>query len=77
MSTAGFAELSQRFEHQLHEVVKLDVRVPEDSALIGLAADLVPKVTRLLRSGVDLVRDTEKLYDPSHAAQAEKPDGAD
>ncbi|MEO1368971.1 MAG: hypothetical protein AAFX50_17480 [Acidobacteriota bacterium] len=77
MSTAGFAELSRRFEHQLHEVVQLDVRVPEDSALIGLAADLVPKVTRLLRTGVELVRDTEELYDPTHAVHAEKPAGAD
>lgn len=76
MPTAGFDKLTKRFERQLQQVAKLDVRVPEDSALIGLAADLVPKVTRLLRDGIDLVQATETFYDPTHA-HVEKPAGAD
>ena len=40
MPTPGFESLIQRFDHQLQQVAALDVRVPEDSALNGLASNL-------------------------------------
>ena len=74
MPTPGFDSLIQRFDRQLQQVAALDVRVPEDSALIGLAADLVPKVTRMLREGAVLVGDVERTYDPSRTSVERPPD---
>lgn len=62
----SFGAFSRRFAALIRQVEGVDVRVPEDSALIGLAADLVPKVTRQLRDGVDLLEGVEDFYDPDH-----------
>ena len=62
---AGLESFARRFAVLIRQVESVDVRVPEDSALIGLAADLVPKVTRQLREGVELLGDVEQFYDPS------------
>lgn len=59
MSLTDFAP---RFDRLIGKVEGLDVRVPEDSALIGLATDLVPRVTRMLAEGVDLLTAIEKYY---------------
>ncbi len=58
----GFSELAQRLDHLIAQVESADVRVPEDSALISLATDLVPKVTRLLRDGIELLVAVEASY---------------
>lgn len=63
-AAAGFEAFSRRFAVLIRQVESVDVRVPEDSALIGLAADLVPKVTRQLRDGVDLLEAVQAFYDP-------------
>ncbi|MEM6792747.1 MAG: hypothetical protein AAF725_02115 [Acidobacteriota bacterium] len=76
-SSAGFLQLAERFGQQLRQVADLDVRVPEDSALIGLAVDLVPKVTRRVRDGIELVRAVEANYDPAHAAEVSRPPPGD
>ncbi len=59
--------MADRFEHLIQRIDKAEVRVPEDSALISLAADLVPNVTRLLRDGIDLLELVEAHYDPETA----------
>jgi hypothetical protein len=64
-SPSGFELFARRFAILIRQVESVDVRVPEDSALIGLAADLVPKVTRQLREGVELLEAVESYYDPS------------
>ncbi|MEM8931821.1 MAG: hypothetical protein AAGE94_11645 [Acidobacteriota bacterium] len=71
-----FDDFAQRFDRLILRVEEVDVRVPEDSALIGLAADLVPKVTRMLRDGIDLTRDIEIAYDP-RSATVERPEDGD
>ncbi|MDA8019060.1 MAG: hypothetical protein MPN21_16585 [Thermoanaerobaculia bacterium] len=72
----GFAEFSRRFADLIREVESFDVRVPEDSALIGLASDLVPKVVHLLRRGIDLLEQVEAFYDPERT-QPDKPADSD
>ncbi|MCG8455377.1 MAG: hypothetical protein MI919_03780, partial [Holophagales bacterium] len=76
MASEFFPQLAGRFEAQIRGVEALDIRVPEDSALIGLAADLVPKVTRLLRESIDLMQEVEVSYDPSRA-HIPRPDDVD
>ena len=76
MVTSGFEQLTGRFAHLIQRVESVDVRVPEDSALIGLAADLVPTVTRLIREGIELLEAVEKVYDPD-GLEITKPDDAD
>lgn len=68
----GFESFSRRFASLIRQVESVDVRVPEDSALIGLAADLVPKVTRQLRDGVDLLEAVQAHYDPSRQSLPER-----
>ncbi|MCP3958797.1 MAG: hypothetical protein GY719_13170 [bacterium] len=70
----GFSEFGRRFEELVAQVESADVRVPEDSALISLATDLVPKVVHLLRAGVELLTDIEKLYGPAYSPEAEDSD---
>lgn len=68
--------IADRFDHLIGRIEQAEVRVPEDSALISLAADLVPNVTRLLREGIELLRQVEAHYDPDrddlglHAAES-------
>lgn len=76
MASVTFDELTSRFEELIRRVEQFDARVPEDSALIGLAADIVPKVTKLLRGGVDLLTLVEDTYDGSQADLA-KPEAED
>lgn len=56
--------LVDRLDWIIQEIEAVDLRVPEDSALIGLATDQVPKVTRLLREGLAFLTEIEKRYDP-------------
>ena len=72
----GFADFSRIFADLIREVEAFDVRVPEDSALIGLAADLVPKVVHLLRSGIELLEQVEAFYDPERN-QPDRPADSD
>ncbi len=58
----GFEEFSQRFHDLIGKTDSADVRVPEDSALIGLAADLVPTISGLLADGIALLSDVEAHY---------------
>lgn len=67
MASVTFDDLTRKFSELIHKVEHFDARVPEDSALIGLAADIVPKVTRLLRRGVELLSLVESIYDGSQA----------
>lgn len=60
----GFSEISREIEALLAEVEGVDVRVPEDSALIGIAVDLLPKVIDQLERGVALLEKIEASYDP-------------
>ncbi len=57
-----FRKFAARFQRLITQTDSADVRVPEDSALIGLAADLVPTITRLLRQGIALLTDVEDYY---------------
>ena len=70
----GFREFAHRFQELVQQVESADVRVPEDSALISLATDLVPKVTHLLRQGIDLLTDVEKFYGPAYSPESEDPE---
>ena len=72
-------QLADRFDHLIDRIEQAEVRVPEDSALISLAADLVPNVTRLLREGIELLCMVEDLYDPDRNAsdRAASTDDAD
>ncbi len=71
----GLPQFSERLNKLVAQVEGADVRVPEDSALISLAADLVPKVTHLLRHGIDLLVDIEHFYGPVRgAAEREDPE---
>ncbi len=69
----GFPELASRLHLLITQVESADVRVPEDSALISLATDLVPKVTHLLRDGVQLLVDTEAFYQPTSGPASNDP----
>lgn len=62
MEKVAFDDLAARFDRLIEQVESADVRVPEDSALISLASDLVPKVTRLLRRGIELLVEIEERY---------------
>jgi hypothetical protein len=57
-----FHNIATRIHDLLGEVDSADIRVPEDSALISLAADLVPTVHKLLEDGIQLMRDIEEAY---------------
>lgn len=65
-------KIADHFDHLIRRIEDAEVRVPEDSALISLAADLVPNVTRLLREGIDLLVQVEARYDPDRPGQAEE-----
>lgn len=62
MRKRGFRGFGARLNELIAQVEGADVRVPEDSALISLATDLMPKVTHLLREGVSLLVDIEGFY---------------
>ncbi len=68
MRKKGFDGFGARLNELIAQVESADVRVPEDSALISLATDLVPKVTHLLREGVDLLVDVESFYGSGSSA---------
>ena len=70
---SGFEDFSQRFHDLIAKTDSADVRVPEDSALISLATDLVPTVSELLRRGVDLLAEVESHYGRP-AGEIEVPD---
>ncbi|MEM7355569.1 MAG: hypothetical protein AAF657_32445, partial [Acidobacteriota bacterium] len=77
MSTAasGFSGFSDKLGQLINQIESADVRVPEDSALISLATDLVPKVTHLLREGIELLVGIEEFYSPvSDAMEREDPE---
>ncbi len=76
MTLASFEEFTESFADLIHKVEGFDARVPEDSALIGLASDIVPEVTRRLRDGIELLREVEAFYDPAKS-NISKPDGED
>jgi len=59
-----FPTIAKRIEEVLDKLDNVDVRVPEDSALISLASDLVPVVLALLREGLELFGQIEKAYGP-------------
>ncbi len=71
MTNVTLRDLTRRFDQLIRQVESVDVRVPEDSALISLATDLVPKVTRQLRDGIALLTDVETLYAPTGSGAAE------
>jgi len=71
---SDFHHFAQRFDDLVARIDSADVRVPEDSALIGLAADLVPAITRLLRGGIDLLTDVEAAYAPPEDEPSEIPE---
>ena len=74
-AATGFLDFGARLGHLITEVESADVRVPEDSALISLATDLVPKVTHLLRQGVELLVAIEDFYGPAYdSIEHEEPD---
>ena len=60
----NFSRFARRFDDLLGRIDSADIRVPEDSALIGLAADLVPRITKLLRDATDLLTEVENHYTP-------------
>lgn len=62
----SFDDLVSKFDALITKIDSADVRVPEDSALISLAADLVPGLTLLLREGIDLLQIVERYYDPGN-----------
>ncbi len=48
------------FERLIEQASKAEFRFPEDSALIAVAIDLTPKVSRLLRESLTLLRRVER-----------------
>lgn len=62
----GLPNFGTRLDRMIDQVESADVRVPEDSALISLATDLVPKVTHLLREGIELLAAIEAFYGPAY-----------
>ncbi|RMH20496.1 MAG: hypothetical protein D6696_08020 [Acidobacteria bacterium] len=52
-----------RFDALIKKIDGVDFRVPEDSALIGLANDLVPRVTRLLRDSLALLDSVAEQFE--------------
>ncbi len=70
----GFDAFANRLRALIAQVEGADVRVPEDSALISLAADLVPKVTHLLRQGIGLLVEIEDFYGPARDPAGEDPE---
>lgn len=60
----GFSEIAQDIDDLLRQVESADVRVPEDSALISIAIDLVPVVITQLRRGMALLERLEAFYGP-------------
>lgn len=65
-----FQDLSKEFNRLIEQIDSVDVRVPEDSALISLAADLVPGVTLLLREATTLLGRVEEIYAPDQFENA-------
>ena len=72
MRKRGFRGFGARLNELISQVESADVRVPEDSALISLATDLVPKVTHLLREGIDLLIDVEGFYGPERSGTVDE-----
>lgn len=66
----GFAEISRDIEDLLQQVDGADVRVPEDSALIGIAVDLVPRVVEQLNRGLEILDQIERAYGPDRLEEA-------
>lgn len=66
----GFPEIAQEIDDLLRQVESADVRVPEDSALIGIAIDLVPVILEQLRRGIALFEHIETCYGPDRQEQA-------
>lgn len=64
MASTAFRNFAGQFNRLINRIDRVDVRVPEDSALISLAADLVPGVTLLLREAIDLLSQVEGFYSP-------------
>lgn len=60
----NFDDIAQRIDKILNQVDSADVRVPEDSALISLAKDLVPTVQALLEEGLVLMDNIDEVYSP-------------
>ncbi|MEM9554736.1 MAG: hypothetical protein AAGC60_10790 [Acidobacteriota bacterium] len=75
-SLPSFDELARRFDTLITRLERVDIRVPEDSALIGIASDLVPTVTHLLRRGIELLDDVELRYQGG-STEVAKSDDAD
>ena len=69
-----FHEIAEKTDNLLSQVVSADVRVPEDSALISLARDLVPTVTRLLEEGLQLMDDIDVAYSPDRLQAPQEDD---
>ncbi len=61
----GFAEISREIDDILVKTEGADVRVPEDSALIGIAIDLLPVVIEQLRRGLGVLSEIERSYGPN------------
>ncbi len=76
MTFASFEDFAESFADLIHKVEGFDARVPEDSALIGLASDIVPEVTRRLREGISLLKEVEAFYDPAKS-NVPKPEDED
>ncbi len=74
LAVSNFDHFAQQFEDLLAQIDNADVRVPEDSALIAIAVDLVPTITRLLRGGIDLLTDVESAYAPPDDNSSEIPE---
>jgi len=70
-----FRDIAGQIDHLLREVDNVDVRVPEDSALISLVVDLVPVVIQLLEKGIALLNAIEERYGDIDAAEPDALDG--
>ena len=65
-----FPTIVAKIEELLKQVDSADVRVPEDSALISIAVDLVPVVIKQLRQGLEILDEIENLYGPNRIDEA-------
>lgn len=57
-----FRNLAQEIDRLHQGLDAIDVRVPEDSALIALAADLAQPLVLLMDRAIELMRDAEDFY---------------
>lgn len=67
----GRLYLSQ-FDDLIRRLDAVDVRIPEDSALIGMANDLVPMVTNVLRQAMALMVSVEKAFKQARSTGVRK-----